>query len=93
MPQNRRCRCSHGFPLCCCHVPGLAGADLLHASRLASSIAGWPSGRLDPDAVREHEERVRAAVAARRAAKPRVPLGVRQRDLPPVPGNDCGCGK
>lgn len=76
---NRHCRCDHGFPLCCCAL-GLTGEALLHQSRLASSIAGWPSRNLDPESVREHDERM---ARQQRAGKPRIPLGTSQKALPP----------
>jgi hypothetical protein len=78
----RACACDHGFPLCCC-LEGARGGELLRRSRLASAAAGWP-GPLEADRVAAHEARIRGAATARRAAKPRVPLGAR-----PAPPADC----
>lgn len=97
MSQTRDCDCDHGFPLCCCAL-GYTGETLLYESRIASSIAGWPTRQYDEAAVAEHNARMEAARAAAeqeqqqdppapvmaRADKPRIPLGTR------LGGPDCG---
>jgi hypothetical protein len=85
--MTRTCDCPHGFPLCCC-AEGSTGVTLLLASRHASAIAGWPTRHLDPDAVRAHLERMKTA---RRARKPRIPLGTRPPAAPPPPPDCVPC--
>lgn len=83
---TRNCDCPHAFPFCACHL-GYTGASLEYHARLASAIIGWPSTAYDEDALVEHNERVANAKAnveaARKAIKPRVPLGVDQATIPP----------
>lgn len=90
---TRDCDCPHPFPCCTCAL-GYTGESLLYHSRLASAIVGWPTLQIDQDALAEHNERMRLAreereaieefnVQARRAAKPRVPLGTK------LGGPDC----
>lgn len=97
----RECNCPHSFIACCCAL-GYTGESLLYHSRIASSVIGWPATAYDEAAVTEHLERMRQAKAERaaiealnagqevaqavRAAKPRIPLGVDQKTIPPA---DC----
>lgn len=75
MPPDapRACACNHPYPLCAC-AEGWRGHELLRRSKWLSSLAGWP-GPVTAE----------SAAAARRAVKPRVPLGVRQcAECPPA---------
>lgn len=81
---TRSCTCPHRFPLCGCHE-GLTGHALNRRSNQLSAPTGWPSPRLDAKVIEAHQavvaearrQQAQDAAQARRAAKPRVPLGVK----------------